>query len=615
MAAATRRAQCAMRLIRMNNEQTTPRAAWRDFLNRREPGARWMLLFLVLLATGETVLLFSHPGGWGHGNAKSNLIPLLIPLVVTLVALLTSRWWSLPSSPAYADQGFETPPSSRRWIWLMAGAVAILAMWPRSARLNHSFNGKEIEALNTAYRYSREHPSAEGDNRSEPTGARRLVLNHFVPQFAVEFLGQDLREDSPINERAARTLPWAAGIIITVALVVLLASAMGSPRAGLAAGLILAMHPQHVRWSTEVAGASFQLLWFAAALLCVLNAMLTNRWRWWVALGIAQAFSLLGGPEGLPGLLAMNGAAAIVLWRSKAAGRDRVSHLLRLVVALAIAAVTLPIPSSCVLTGFYPQTSFIDLWAMLFSGVPWNGDAGNMTGSAVLREMVNEAAWRGWLLSVLLPLLVVAGLFFMFRQDWRTRFVAAMSALLLLAPAPDGPAQLLLPLILTWAGAGLIRQFPGQPRLIHVPLLIAAVYVLTTSPILQRLMGVPIEPIRDAASAGRAMANRKPATATFGHHAQSASAYDPGVRIINSIQNLNALVDVAYEKDLPLLVYHSRSVEMESEWQPLIEALTTSGRFLLIKELPAFDPARSYRLYQYQPREQIIRLNVKPEKK
>ena len=100
MAAATRRAQCAMRLIRMNNEQTTPRAAWRDFLNRREPGARWMLLFLVLLATGEAVLLFSHPGGWGHGNAKSNLIPLLIPLVVTLVALLTSRWWSLPSSPA-----------------------------------------------------------------------------------------------------------------------------------------------------------------------------------------------------------------------------------------------------------------------------------------------------------------------------------------------------------------------------------------------------------------------------------------------------------------------------------------------------------------------------------
>jgi|GEM_PF-5596766 len=595
----------------MNGTENNPaRSRWRDFVNRREPAALRVLGLLLLLAASETVLMF-----WGSGPGMTRAAPaVMIPPLLTLGVILVSPWWSLPCSPAWSDPRWEVPATARRWVLLIATAVALLSMWPRSARLNHSFTGAEIDRLQTADEFSRESPPSRADESAQ-TGGRRLVWDHVVAQAAAEIMGQRPLKVRVLDERASRALPWVAGVI-AVGLVVLLGAAAGSPRTGLAAGLILAMHPDHVRWSSEVADTSLSMIWLAAVLLCLLSAMRTNRWLWWIALGASEALFLLGHPEAMVFLIVVNGVAAGILMKSPVALRDRISHVLRLVVALAIAAAGLSVPFACI-TEFTPTPGFADSWVVLLSGIPWSVDTESLMGPAALRELVNYASWRGAVLFVVLPLLLIAGLYFMVRQDWRTRLIAILFVIFVLLPSGDctGAALLLLPLVLAWAGTGLTRLFPRQPGFAHAPVLISAIFVVATSPILQRLMTVPLEPARDVAVAARRDAGKDPTVATFGRDTGAVAVYLHTVRVIATMAELNALIDAAYEQMRPLYIIHSGKTEQQGDGRKLLEELSTSGRFHVIREFPAFDHGNTYRLYQYQPPEQIIRLNLKPEEK
>ena len=147
------------------------------------------------------------------------------------------------------------------------------------------------------------------DRKAEPTGGNRLVLDHVAAQIAGNFLGQNPRLNESLNPRTARAIPWTAGVL-SAGLVVLLSAALGSPRAGLAAGLIMAMHPQHVQWSSEISDAALSQFFFGTVLLCLLNAMRTNAWRWWTALGLGLTTLSFGHPIVIMAVFLLNGLAA-----------------------------------------------------------------------------------------------------------------------------------------------------------------------------------------------------------------------------------------------------------------------------------------------------------------
>ena len=593
----------------MSDAPPSPRSPWRDFLNRREPGARWMLALLVLVAAAEIIWLFCYEGDKTYPMVPANRRPLIIALILTLAALMTCRWWSLPSAPAFPDPRYEVPAAARRWVWLMAGVVALLAMWPRSVRLQHSLSATELATLDNACLFSHAPAPAEDAAWAAPGGSRRLVMDHVAAQFAGNHLGQNPRLNAALEPRIARALPWAAGILST-GIVVLLASALGSPRAGLAAGLIMAMHPQQVQWSSEISDAALNQLCFGTVLLCLLHAMRTNAWRWWLALSAAEAALCFGHPGNFMALLALHVLAAAVLWTSAASRRDKTSHALRLLVVAALAVTTLLFPNS-ILTSFTPPPPPADLWANTLSGIPFSiGDDNTVSGASLL-SLSSAFPWRWPMLFVLLPLVIIAGLWFLLRQDWRTRFAGIV--FLVCIPGGTAPGLLLLPIVMVWAGVGLLRLFPRQPRLLHAPLFIAGFYVMATAPALQRTISIPRQPLREVLAAART-AGASTIT-SFSNNRSYILQLVHGVRELKRLEELNVLVDTAYDNDAPLFVFHTLAARTLIPEHPILRELESSDRFVLTREFPAFDPRDTIRLYRYQPREQIINLQVKPEKK
>jgi len=601
MAAATRHSQCARHLIRMNNEQPTPRSAWRDFLNRREPSALRVLCLLVLLAAGLLCwcIVWDFP------------VRGLVSLLLTLAIIALNPFWSLPSAPAYSDPKWELPAIARRRTWLLAALVTILAIWPRSICMTHSLTNEEALLIGSATVIQ-----GHGETRIVPPTEFEIPAGYGDPapsgdgwwariEPRIGYLLDAAIRKSTYKEAAfegpGHLLPWISGVL-TTGLLVLLGAALGSLRAGLAAGLILAMHPQHVHWSATVGGASTMLFCLTAALLCLLKALRTNQWCWWLAIAVAQTVARLSHQAALPAIAALNLLSAGVILYSPAPWRDRRSHLLRLCLTLVMTAVPLTLLYSFTLWP-QPAANLESLWKMVVGG-----DATGVTYPAWWRDIVS---WG------LLPLGCAAGVFLMLRQDWRTKLTAAalLAAIgVAFAVSGEGAAMLaviLLPLTLGWAGNGISSAFPRNRRMVHAPLILAAVFVMATAPVLQRTMALPRQPVRDAFKAANAADNAL--TFTFGGDAVAANVYGGG-NSKASLSDLSHYVDIAFEKDHPLFVYHSIRDGKDHRNAEIIQELETSGRFHLIQEFPAFDPARSYRLYKYQPREQIIRLNVKPEK-
>jgi len=573
---------------------------WRDFLNRREPGARGMLLALVLAAVLEALRI-----GWlllEHEN-QDPVPGDYIVFVVAVIALATSRWWSLPATAAFPDVKWELSPAARRWVGLMAAAVTVLAMWPRAEAMKQGFTADEIGQLSSSYSSVR-----SGDE----FGPGHLLTDQMAAHFAVEVLGQHYHGDSRPRERTARVLPWAAGVL-AVGMLVLLGAALGSPRSGMAAGLVLAMHPLAVQWSAEVSDQALRLAVMSVILLCILQALHTNRWRWWLALSGAQGIYLLGSRGGLMELPLILLAVVTVVGTSRAPGRVRVSHGLRLLAALALAGVVQIIPLGLVLRPFGDDPGLSDIWSRLLSGVPYAGNPAFPGPGASLSGMAQATVWRWPVLMVMLPLAVVAGLYFMLRQDWRTRIAAGafIAGGLLFAAGIEGSAVLLLPLVMVWSGAGLMRLIPSQPRLVYGPLFIAVCYVMATAPALQRTMSVPRQPLREALAAAR---GRDAATiAGFGDAFHPLLKSTEGLIELKTPGELSALADAAFERKQPLYVFHSLADLPIVAWQPLVNELEFSGNFVLVHEFAAFTPEDAIRLYRYQPREQIINLQVKPD--
>jgi hypothetical protein len=247
-------------------------------------------------------------------------------------------------------------------------------------------------------------------------------------------------------------------------------------------------------------------------------------------------------------------------------------------------------------------------------GVPFAVNPDFPVSGASLSGMAQATAWRWPLLMVLLPLAVAAGLYFMLRQDWRTRIVAGafVTGWLLFAAGSSGSAVLLLPVVMVWSGAGLIRLVPSQ-RLVYAPVFIAVCYVIATAPALQRTMSVPRQPVREILAAAHS-----PGAATiaaFGGAFHPLLKHTQGLRELKAAGELSALVDTALKSGQPLHVFHSLADRRIAAWQPLVSELESSGSFVAVREFAALSPEDTIRLYRFQPREQIINLQVKPDKK
>jgi hypothetical protein len=546
-----------------------------------------------------------------------------VPLAMTLLALVTNGWWCRSARAAYPAAPLSRGTAkARRATWLVAGASVVLAIWPRYTRLDQGLTADEMVKVETGILGHWE-TQADGQRHFHPITwqetlhAREAWTDTFKvgPWGYLEaraghvLLGGSSDGTEPARERGLRLFPFASGIL-TVGLIALLSTLIAGPRAGLAAGLILALHPGHVMVSTTIGASSTMLLCFAAAILSLMKALETNRWPWWLALAAAQAACFLCNGASLGALVGLNagGVAAILASR---AGDDRLSHLLRLLLPVALGVVWLVTMDSFEYSSQWPDNALRDQWSQVVGGIP---DTESGSGFS-LTHIARDTPWRGVSARWFLLLCAGAGLLVMLFQDWRSRAVAAcvLTGYFL---CPESVTilflALLLPPVLACAGAGLARLSPRNKRLGHAPVFIGVVYALTTLPVLHRLMALPALPIREvAAAAKRTGADAKAMTASPD---ASAVFYDPEVRVVRTLTELNDVVDAANEQGRSLRVYH-RMAEGGEERRSLLEELEKSGRFQLVQEFTALELQNHCRLYRYQPKERIIHLNLKAEKK
>ncbi len=638
-------------------------AKWQKFRDSRDPASLRILLGLFFVATALGIYLIAGPRPWEDSIVKrlaagkelklDHYIQIglwwgaALGLVAALVGLGLVKWWSRPHTAVYPQLA---PPSSTavRWTWLFAIAATLLAVWPRYPRLDHSLWNDEL--MHLRYYVLGDHvPHPDGSLHLDSVSFQESVFynrkgnNHHWSAQEVRaghlLSGHQWKAGEGFSERSLRSAPFLSGLL-TVGILVLLGAAMGSPRAGLAAGMILALHPWHVRWSVEIRGYSTMLLAIAAALLCLIRALETNRWRWWLGFSAAQAVFLLCFAGSVYVAAAQHLIAMFCILASGAAWTIRASSLSRLVLAGILAL----IPTALILGPSVPQIAAYlkethsyaelnvawlnDLWAHLTTGLRRTGDAPGLSAGVGLNNLIDAAPWRGWMILGVLPVLTLLGLFFLLRQDWRTRLVAGSLLLAgILALAHNALAKnafvtwyliylvLLFALALAWAGHGLHTRFPKLPA--AAPLFLAVFFSLTTRPALHKITTVPRQPVREVVAAMRGTAPALgPAeasilTASYGDGARQMLPYDPRLQILKSTADLEALVHLAITTGQPLFFCFRDRADMATEAPALLAAITDDPRWQRLPDIQGMEAMWSYELYRFAPGA-VERIGLKP---
>lgn len=637
---------------------SAPVSAWRAFLGRRGPANAAAVVATAAALAGLVIFLLAGDKPWGGEIAKRLAAgrELKLEHLVTIglwrgaaagaalcaLALAAWRWWSLPQAPVFPEAENPAPAGTsqrgRRWIWVFAGITALLAAWPRSARLDHSlWNDEEVHLRN--YVWGAYEPGEDGALRFKPVDWRHALFynkkgnNHQWASVECRLghllTGGNWGPESVFRERHLRLFPWLSGIL-TCGAVVLLGAAMGNPRAGLAAGLMLALHPWHARWSVEIRGYSTMMFAMTAGLLCLLRALQSNRWRWWAGFAACQAVFLLCFAGSLYVAAAQNLVALAVIWKSPAAFPARRQAAAR----LALAGVWSAVPVALLTGPTIPQLLaylklphgyslmdkwwYADLWAHLTTGLRLNGDPPGASNGLGVNDLVAATPWRGWMVKFALPALFVSGVYFLLKSGWRARLVAG--AVLLgggmalahntLSHSPMMTwyvVYLTIPFVLAlaWAAAELGRFYPRAAR--SLPPLMAVVFALFTSPALAKIMSVPRQPIRETVQATRGVspalkgADDKILTASFGAGARQMLSYDPRLRVLKTPEEMDRLEEQAIAENRPLYLTLRGREGLKTEEPELTAALERDPRWRLVERVLGMEEMLSYEIYEFSP--------------
>jgi hypothetical protein len=87
-------------------------------------------------------------------------------------------------------------------------------------------------------------------------------------------------------------------------------------------------------------------------------------------------------------------------------------------------------------------------------------------------------------------------------------------------------------------------------------------------------------------------------TATFGVSDRQSAIYDPRVRILESLADLDAVIAESKKANSPLYLYHCSDQQIPQRVKDLYTRVTTSGEFERIAELPGSEELFSYRVYR-----------------
>lgn len=376
--------------------------------------------------------------------------------VLCAALALTARWWAGKATASAWSLGLKTHPgavSQRGWIALILILTAAGAL--RWARMDLSFYNDEAHTFRR-YIAGQNMPQPDGTLKWRPvTWLETVWLNKIgnnSPPFTMlsrlSYEGWKKITGNPwgtVNETAVRLPAWVAGMASLMLLFFITRRIL--PRSSACYWLLLfaALHPWHLRYSTEARGYGLMLLGITACFYLLLRAAGDGRWRWWLALGVAQFFTIWSFSGILFFFVAFNGL--LLLWmvvRVRQTGGSWLALFRPLFGMLVGAMLTLQLslPSmmqlavslrdNAAVRGVMGVAWWQDVAGGLLAGIRWvDNDVSNPQNLALSRILV-AAPWV-WLLLLLSVVLLAIGTLRLLKTHHAARIIILSAPLAIFA--------------------------------------------------------------------------------------------------------------------------------------------------------------------------------------
>jgi len=367
-------------------------------------------------------------------------------LVLVIALFFVRSWWcgrAVKKAAKAAHGG-----GARFWLWV--GAAVLLALVMRWPRMELSLYNDEVYNFRQ-YIHGKVKTDSEGNERFvraswmetmwENKANNGVLFSALARVFDDAWRPADGRTDGQIIEQALR---WPALIpgLLSIGVIALLGRRLFGGAAGVAAAFVLALHPWHLRYSTEARAYGLVILFVALAMFCLVMALRGNRWRWWLGFAACQFLYMYAFAGALYFAVGINAAALVAIiargseWRRAALGRLVVASLFSAMLYVQLMAPCLPQMAHTIgtldsMSGNVGMSQVANMASYLTLGMPmFDGDPGN-TSNPALAKFLPDGLWM--LLSALVGLGIV--LFFaalVFKRPGLPRVLLAGNALALL---------------------------------------------------------------------------------------------------------------------------------------------------------------------------------------
>lgn len=520
-----------------------------------------------------------HYGHWGvwWGCAVST--------VLCAALALTSHWWARGSA-TNVPLSSTTVPRMTRNAWMGLLAILAVAGALRWERMGLSFYNDEAH---TFRRYIGGQHLRHDDGSVEwrqVTWTETLWLNkvgnNSVPCSLFGRLSYDAWRAltgvpaGQLGERAVRLPVFLAAMAGIVVLRLLMRRLFPGSNACWWVLALAALHPWHVRYSSEARGHGFLLLGVPLCFYFVQRALEDGRWRWWIGMGLAQFFCAWSFPGAMSFLAVFNGLLLLCLaWRAWGK-HDAWSRLARPLVGMTVGGmvalpVMLPIMQQLAevvkvlpsLMGDMGLEWWEDVLGLLAGGSGWVDHDATNPQNVALSRIVASHAWV-WLLVLATVLSVGFGIYRTMRGAGPVGLLAVLAGPLAAAGMwllmwQQGKVLYLwyvmfvLPgLLLVWAAGA-----NGLAARVKMPASRLALTVLLSLP-MAGFAWVDSWIVFVGKENLRGVAHAVPAGALHGTLFSDVDLYDPDVILLRDLADLEGLIQKAREEKRPLYVSFSR---------------------------------------------------------
>ncbi len=382
-------------------------------------GTEWRDAIRTALEKGRR-LRDVHYGHWGvwWGCAVD------AALCATLA--LTTPWWARTSAARGPAAPAAPPMTGRGWLALVAIlAVAGALRWERAGLSFYNDEGHSYRRYIGGQHLRQDDGTVQWRQVTwTETVWLNKVGNNSVPCSLLGRLSYDAwrkltgAADGALGERAVRLPVLLAAMAGLVVLWLLLRRMWPGSHACWWVLVLAALHPWHVRYSSEARGHGFLLLGIPLCFYFFERAREDDRWRWWIGMGLAEFFCAASFPGAISFLGVFNGLLVLLLawhaWRKQGAWARLLRPLAGMLFGVMVGLpVMLPIMRQLLevmktlpsLMGHMGIEWWQDVLGLLLGGVGWSDlDIDNSTNLALARiTALHPWAWL-LLAATLVPL-------------------------------------------------------------------------------------------------------------------------------------------------------------------------------------------------------------------